>query len=801
MPLTLQIVDDVDLATILWDWNDPTGTNNATYASSVKTMFGLGGSLQLNSPNRQFMRFEPLSADGGVTVHARAGITATSWRQRIYGAASYEAMTQAVGWLSHLLAQGCVIKWQPDGQSTPRYWDVHPSQTPALLSGKEVELLQVISQLDTPAGVDIQIDREPFMRGVVLEPGLNVLTNATLLVDADQAGRPDEWTLSSATSVTEAIDAAEEAWSVTTTTGAVRTLTQDTAAASAAVNDVWTLSFEVRAVTPTAGQKIRPRIEWLTSAPASISFSDGTLTLPTTTWQRLSVTGTAPATTDRITAHISINNDDASSYSFLVRNAQLEESASVSPFRVGVETVPVDISLARGKALPVYVQGSAPAPVVITAKMNTAATVQKLRVGARSNFRRSGDARLGDYLNYTKHLPGEATGGGWTVALSNDTAAAAEGADAAGSGSNVGEISPDSVSEAAYVEHIRWTRTARLRSLRGRWRIYARMRATSSLDTWDVGLRWAPSTSDPVSNVNPVLTTPAGSTSYFMGDLGEIELPDANVVSMGGAAFELWAGSDYAGAGRLLVDYLWMFPLDGQVGTVVVPEGGQESWVPADLVGGLETSFNPAGLSNGTIDPVDAAYYMLDATNEALGVPPVAGLAWPVGRHTITWHFAVHGTGPPDFTFDVRIRNINDSTDDLLDSFDEGIAPVGVLDTITSTFDSAAGKNYQPQVVMTARTLGNLRVWGIDHHFTPYIAANEQMRMDAGSVPSRYNVEKLDSSDQIVQELAVEEGTVPIVLPPGLSILCLDALEIPGTDSENARVMTVSAEHAPRYPV
>lgn len=50
-------------------------------------------------------------------------------------------------------------------------------------------------------------------------------------------------------------------------------------------------------------------ILWRDSSHANLAFSVGTLTEPTTTWQKLSITGTAPANSAYILIYVSINND------------------------------------------------------------------------------------------------------------------------------------------------------------------------------------------------------------------------------------------------------------------------------------------------------------------------------------------------------------------------------------------------------------------------------------------------------------------------------------------------------------
>ena len=47
--ITFQEVSPLDLTTVLFDYNDATGVNNAA-AGSVQTWFGIGGVFNLNAP-------------------------------------------------------------------------------------------------------------------------------------------------------------------------------------------------------------------------------------------------------------------------------------------------------------------------------------------------------------------------------------------------------------------------------------------------------------------------------------------------------------------------------------------------------------------------------------------------------------------------------------------------------------------------------------------------------------------------------------------------------------------------------
>src|SRR5438309_11080746 len=128
MASTLQLMD-VDDATVLFDFNSPTGVNNPR---QVKSYYGLGGSFQPSSDSLKFIEFEPVTAFGGKHLKARHGLKLATWRTRIK-AASYDDLMIAVGRLGELFHDGGrALKWQAEGSTIPVWIDFEPSPTPAL---------------------------------------------------------------------------------------------------------------------------------------------------------------------------------------------------------------------------------------------------------------------------------------------------------------------------------------------------------------------------------------------------------------------------------------------------------------------------------------------------------------------------------------------------------------------------------------------------------------------------------------------------------------------------------------------
>ncbi len=189
MASVLQIVDPSDTSQIWFDLYDEDGSNNAAYGS-VQTYL-------LHDPNwgaarLDAQRFES-DADGGQTPFSRYGLVDCSLNVR-FRATSYDNLAAGVNRLSFLLSQGCTLKWVPNGSSVTKYVDIEPSQTPALVDGRELSLYQLTSLFDLPEGVTLSLTRQPFFYQAELDPTVNVLENPTLLVDQDGDGFPDSWT-------------------------------------------------------------------------------------------------------------------------------------------------------------------------------------------------------------------------------------------------------------------------------------------------------------------------------------------------------------------------------------------------------------------------------------------------------------------------------------------------------------------------------------------------------------------------------------------------------------------------------
>jgi hypothetical protein len=585
----------------------------------------------------------------------------------------------------------------------------------------------------------------------------------------------------------ETIHAPTESYSFVVATSDAWNLQQTTGAASAAPGEIWTLAFD--AASPSAGAQAQAVIEFLSSASAVLATHTGTLTTLTSGFQRLSkVTTAAPASTDRVRANLRVDNNDATARTIRFRNAQLEKSASASPFRVKAETVVMDPALTGfAKVLPVYNPGSAPSPCVMEfTPLESGSGVSHILCGLRSNGSITGRRSLTDFLNGPFYAQAEATGNNWTVTLGTNTTAVNIGATASGSGSDVARIAHTS-SPTVYAKRITWTRTADLDSLRGDTDVWARVKAGAARD-FRLQLRWGPGGTavnalpEAVHNVSAF-----AAFDWVLLKLGTIRLPLETAVTFGTLTLELWSRQDSGTAQNLDVDYLQFVPGGRQAILTISGESSTTTTLGKDLVTPVS---NPAG---GTAGAVSVNALSFDQTTDNAGWGSNTGDITVAGRYKVDYTVRT-GLGQ---TALLRVRNITDSTDTV----SKTITGNGTLMTDTLSFDAVAGKAYQPQVDDPSGA-NTWDVRSISVTQIPVLTQNERLRADPGSVPSRYAVEKLSSTGTLIGK--AEADVVPFWLPPGLSLLVLDAGDAKTSPYEGPisaldRTLTVTPTVHPRW--
>jgi hypothetical protein len=572
MATTFQIVDPDDLSTILFDFNDSTGANNATYASSVATKFGVGYTIDLGTPERTLSQFEPAGADGGVTAFVRDGLAQTKWRQ-IITATSTDNLVAGVGFLQRLLRAGCVIKYVPDGGTLTKYIDVEPSTAVALLDGSEFMLYQVTSRFTTePDGVELALWRQPYLRGAELDPTVNLLVNSTLLANA--AGTPTSWT---SVAGTHSIQQAQEAYQ-NSHTAVTNLLTQNETVGG---NGTYTLSAYARRVSGSGQGALRV---------SSVGGAGSTDSSPinTTTWTRYTATVTTTGATTAVQA--ALRQGSASGTTVLqFKNVQLELAASASTYRVGEETLLADPANGLGCRMPVYIQGDAPAALTIVSDPSVT-TTQGIIWGLLGN-----EATIPGKTAITNWITNPISQfESWTN--STDTAGVVDANASPGSGTSIKRttyVTTPTVMQLRAFTAI--SDASQLAILRGRrWNVLIRISMTAATDPHQVKVAytWGDAAAAGDTRMYSNTITVVGNTPYGWFNMGTVSFPDTAPDALGLTAHS----ARVSGGSNLNWDVLMFVPADvfGESGSISSFAAGQ--WVRVDgqrgFIDGADSSLN-----------------------------------------------------------------------------------------------------------------------------------------------------------------------------------------------------------------
>lgn len=793
---TFRFVDPDDLSSVLFDANDPTAA-----AGNPGQLATVTRELRLTAPDLDTVVFDPDAADGGFTAFARAPLVPMAFRLALIGTATHSQLRTGIGALATIVRRGGVIDFLPEGggSADQLYIDFEPSRVPVLFGEDIEDSFRALGSRQYGEGIPIALLRQPYLRGPLLTAAVNVLGNPTMLADLAGDGRPDGWAWGSTTNITsEAIDSDHEAYAFNIATSANRYLYEWTPNSSAAPGDVWTVSVEARALTAGIA-RLTPTAQFYQNDGTPIgSLQTGVQVALTPTWQRVTfTTAAAGALTGKVYVGWAFDNAAATSVRVELRRAQAEKAASASPFRVGAQAFSNDPAAAGGRAFPVYVQGTAPAPVRLkVVPTDSAAAVTAARIGVRSSAGIAGRSRLADFLNGTKYGQCESSGNGWTVALGTDTTSTA---DADASGGNMAQCtyssSPELIAPRVYL-----TRTTLLESLGRSVLVVLRAKATAA-SKHTIQMHWGPSTGAAVYSADPVvldLTAETGTFGYTDIPLGVITLPDDPAALPGGLGIELWSGRD-SGTGNLRFDAVTFVGLDGSAALVTVPGGSDAVYAGQYMTTpGYKLAADPtwtAGSKSGDD-------WIGDAVLESCGLGTNSGTVYGVGR----WRFSFHGFCAPEYgatlVWSCRVVNVTDGT---VVASQVGASVMGYY-TYDLEIDGVAGKAYQAQVIISSDTGSSRTIYltWIRVSNVPAVKQNEAIR----SAPDRRGgplVEKLDTSGLPVAVLQAD-GAVPLVLPPGLSVVTLGLGDkppglYPAPEAVLARAATVSADYTPRYDV
>ncbi len=178
----LRLVSPVDLTTVLFDFNDPTGASNGGVATTLlDDAFGLGGGASAAKGSTamgvkpETLEFAPVNDPGGQMLRRRYPLRSESFTF-LAQAASVDVLRAGLANLANLLdtlpASG-VLRFQPTGASAPRFVDAVSSPAPVLFDATAARTLQVIANVAVP--VTVEIRRQPYDRTALVTQSAQVV--------------------------------------------------------------------------------------------------------------------------------------------------------------------------------------------------------------------------------------------------------------------------------------------------------------------------------------------------------------------------------------------------------------------------------------------------------------------------------------------------------------------------------------------------------------------------------------------------------------------------------------------------
>jgi hypothetical protein len=373
---------------VLADFTDSTGASNPQGVA-----LGIRDSaFHLGVPPPVFTVVDN-AGDGGQITSARMPLSSMTLRLRA-SASTASALLLGLGDIGQILATGeHRLQFSPDGDD-PLYIPLERSPALQALIGQSLGLT-ILERDSMVTDVDVVINRQPWAEGDELAPAVNLVTNPTLTHDfGGTANRPDDWAWSGTTGLSAETIAATTVgglrrgvYRFTKADGTAASLQLTTADNSYASGDVGVFSFYARVVSGGTA-KMRATLQFQTNAAGNVGgLHSGTLTTLTSAPQRISVTSTAAgATTGQAQVSIQIDNDDATSVTVEVWNAQAEKTA-LTPFRVPAQAVAYNpTSTTAPRKLAVWGEGNAPSlgKLKVTADALTLGRYHIYRVGAKA---------------------------------------------------------------------------------------------------------------------------------------------------------------------------------------------------------------------------------------------------------------------------------------------------------------------------------------------------------------------------------------------------------------------------------
>lgn len=775
MSYTLQLVDEND--NILWDFTSPTGTN---------TLHGLkthAYEIDYGSPSGNPSFFSSSVVPGGSLVTSQDELVTMTWKQGWQATGlTIDQERAAVAEMFRLIQKGGTLK-EVGGSETPRYIDFEFAPPSAMLRGQSIGANKLFSQQLDPDGMPVQVVRQPYFRRAAVSSSNQRLINGSLVIDSNNDGRPNSWTWESTSGLSaESIDPATESYQFSSTSTSTIALQSNSVAATP--GQVWFASYDFYGDTGNAQSRII--LSFYDAGDVIISSVNGTLTAGTGEDVTLSVSGTAPANTAFARARISRINVSGSTSVYRFRRAVL--SLGALSFITAPGTVANDpgLTTGAGRAFPVFIQGSAPAPVSFTVTPQDAASkLQTLLLGVRSSDGETGNGHLSDYLNTTKVYQCESG----TLGTSTTSVVVA-----GTSGGSVARFTPGGAGVFATARRVRTVQTTKLDSLRGWHNVYLRCKA-SAASRWGLTLKWGPSTANPAPNAEAEVihdTNINGLATFGFVEifLGQIYIPESGDLS--GVSFEIWVSrystSDPA---NLDMDFISLVPAD-LTSSVNVPYGSRISILGKDMAA-ADSSGTPAAVGSSVVLNQDGI------AGIDMGTPAA-------GRYRATFRYSVElATASTDIELAARSYV---GAYGILSNPGTAVTSHRLLDPDDGTYlayaiewDADGSTKYKVDAQVGNQASAIFTFHRLDVERLPYVAQNEQVYTD----PNVENaaIVKRDSSGNLVLRMGTQ-GPPVFWLNPGLNIVHMSAFE-PVTGglyselaSDISRLYTVAYSYSPR---
>lgn len=501
---SLRVVDRETRTRVLFDLTDLLAENTSEYGGVTTELLG---DPDWGAPRYDRRRFKPTSRDGIRTTYVSAVDREVTLKVR-FTAPDYDSLALGVGRLSRYLQAGCTLEWTPAGSAYTRYLDVEPSDSPALLDGRELGLFEVLRLFQTNSGVTLKLICQPYFEGAELDPETNLLPNSTLLLDFDTTDtEPDSWAWGAEVPATGGIDPDEEAFSAEIDGDTDAELSARSAAASVTTDESYVFAFDVKVAGGTTAYA-QAGLEFYDSGDVIVgSRAEGELTQLTTQWQRIYVAAVASdGDEDYVWAYLMFSNTDSSPVTVFARNAQLENDTAPTLFVTAPQDIYSDPAFS-GRIAPLFIHGDVPTPIRPT--VASGASEEQFCWIASLGRDYTGQGSLTTYVNAAK------------VAQAEDGTNGTDTADA-----TVAEASPQTGTSAARTTfstttmepRVTWDLTDNLAGLQGReWLLIARVKpGASNVHSLRIDVGWGGAYDAPAS---AFVATFTGSTS---GDWCEV---------------------------------------------------------------------------------------------------------------------------------------------------------------------------------------------------------------------------------------------------------------------------------------